>query len=130
MFDLGAEAAGSLAGSGALLFALVIGHMLGDFPLQGQFLALGKVRSYWTTAKAPPAGRGMWLYCLTAHSLIQAGIVWCITDHVGLALAELVLHWITDHGKGEGRIGFAIDQAAHLLAKVVFAVLFYLGWVG
>jgi len=128
VFEVASDAVGSAPGAWALLFAFIIGHMLGDFPLQGDFLALGKVRGYWIGPDAPAgASPGMWLYCLTAHSLIQAGIVWIISGSVILGVAELVLHWLTDYGKGEGKFGFALDQGFHLGAKVVFSVMIYLG---
>jgi len=128
MFDLAAEAVGSPSGAAALFFALVIGHMLGDFPMQGEYLALGKVRSYWKSEEAPvQMGKGMWLYCLTAHSLIQAGIVWLISGSLVLGIAELVLHWLTDLAKGEGWFNFATDQVLHLVAKIVFVSLICTG---
>ena len=127
MIDLASQAAGSPGGAVVLLLALIMGHMLGDFPLQGQFLALGKERSYWTGQDAPAgANKGMWVYCLTAHSLIQSGIVWILTGSLLLCLIELVLHWLIDLSKGEGHISLATDQILHIGTKVVFATAIYL----
>ena len=71
-----------------LLFAYLIGHALADFPLQGDFLAIGKERHgnlEKLTGTAWP--RGMWAYCLTMHSLIHAGAVWFISGSVILGAA-------------------------------------------
>lgn len=127
MIDLVNQAAGNPGGACAFLLALIMGHMLGDFPLQGQFLALGKERRYWTGENAPfEAGKGMWIYCLSAHSLIQAGIVWIISGSLLLCLIELVVHWAIDLSKGEGHISLATDQILHIGTKVIFAAAVYL----
>jgi hypothetical protein len=127
MIDLASQATGDLGGASVLLLALIMGHMLGDFPLQGQFLALGKERGYWRGEHAPTnGGRCMWMYCLTAHSLIQAGIVWLISGSLVLCLVELVVHWVIDLSKGEGLINLATDQLLHIGTKVIFAAAIYL----
>ena len=64
----------------ALFFALLIGHALGDYPLQGEFLALHKDRNYQDPVRHLP--KGLWVHCLFAHSLIHAGCVWFITGRV------------------------------------------------
>lgn len=51
---------------------LVFGHMLGDYPLQGDFLSKAKNRY------APIAGVP-WYQALGAHSAIHAGFVGIIT---------------------------------------------------
>ena len=105
-----------------LFFAFAIGHAVADFALQTEFLARGKNRHL-----APPAGelhsRHLWLYCLTAHALIHAGAVWVISGCAGLAVAELLLHWLIDWAKTEKKLGFHGDQALHLICKAVYAAI-------
>ena len=112
-----------------LLWALLLGHALGDFPLQGEFLAVGKDRhadlSRVTGGKLWP--KGMWLYCLTIHSLIQAAFVWVVTGSVVLSLVEFVLHWVIDLVKNEGWTTFYQDQALHVVCKVLYVALFAAG---
>ena len=72
---------GGLAGTLVLFFAMVIGHALGDYPLQGSFLATGKNRhitsaTFFGGSEISPF---LWVHSLTAHSLIQAGMVWIVT---------------------------------------------------
>jgi hypothetical protein len=109
----------------ALLFAFLIGHALADFPLQGDFLAIGKER-YGNLEKLTGMAwpRGMWAYCLTMHSLIHAGAVWLITGSVVLGACEFVLHWLIDFAKSSNLTNFYADQGLHLVCK--FGYVFYL----
>lgn len=121
---------GSLHPWWALLFALVVGHAIADYPLQGEFLALGK--NHRLTPEQKPNGvmgvRGIWFHCLTAHAFIHAGVVWAITGVFALALAELALHWIIDFAKSEGWTNFHVDQLLHLLCKLAYVALLQ-GWI-
>ncbi len=106
----------------ALFFAFAISHALADFPLQGDYLARTKQRSN--------AGNiSEWLISLTAHSLIHAGGVWIVSGSAMIALAEFVLHWLIDLGKGEGFYGYVTDQALHLSCKVAFVLVMVKGWL-
>ncbi len=115
----------------SLFFAFCIGHALADFPLQGDFLAHGKSRHAkpvaLATGNAPP--KLLWVFCLTAHALIHAGFVWCLSGRVLLGLAEFVAHWIIDFVKCEGRTSFETDQFLHLFAKVVWIAMIWGQWV-
>lgn len=99
-----------------ILALLIFGHMLADYPLQGDFLARAKNRS------APISGFPWW-QALTAHSIIHAGFVYVITGSFGLAAAELCIHWVTDDMKCRGKIGLNIDQAVHIICKIAWAVI-------
>lgn len=112
-----------------LFWALLLGHALADFPLQGEFLAVGKDRhadlASITGGKIWP--KNMWLYCLTIHSLVQAASVWIITGSVVYSLIEFVLHWIIDLAKNEELTSFYTDQGLHIACKVLYAVLIAYG---
>lgn len=116
---------GGLGGVLILFFAMAIGHALGDYPLQGEYLAKGKNRH---TSKGTFFGSGevspvLWVHSLTAHSLIQAGMVWIVTGSGALALAEFVVHWIIDYARCEKWIGFSFDQCLHFACKLIYAVI-------
>lgn len=122
------EAVGSGAAAAAVFFALVIGHCLADFPLQGQFLAMGKNRhTRMPDPEGAPFPRNLWIYCLTAHALIHAGPVWLITGSVYFALAEFILHWLIDLAKNERWTNFAGDQTLHVACKLAYALLIWNG---
>ncbi|MBU6301584.1 MAG: DUF3307 domain-containing protein [Verrucomicrobia bacterium] len=120
----------SLTDPGRLFFALLIGHMLADYPLQTEFMAVGKNHR---KPRPLPGGlaqtRGVWVHCLTAHALVHAGVVWVITGSVTLALLETVLHWIIDFVKSEGWTNLHVDQILHLLCKAAYVGAIHLGWV-
>ncbi len=124
-FVIYAVSHGKFLGFLILAFSLLIGHMLGDYPLQGEFLATGKNRHLNATnlfeGNTPP--RHLWVHALTAHSLIHAGIVWAITSSAAFGIAELVLHWIIDFCRCEKLFSFNIDQALHVLCKLIYATL-------
>lgn len=107
-----------------ILFAMLIGHALADYPLQGAFLARAKDRhsdsgALFGDQRAP---KGLWIHALTAHSLVHAGVVWLITSSVLLALLELALHWFIDFAKCEGWTGFHIDQMLHVVCKIGYSM--------
>ena len=125
-----ALADGDLTAGVVIFFALIIGHALGDHPLQGEYLAIYKSRH----KKPGPAitngdTSSVWVHCLTAHALIHAGVVWLITGSPVLAVAEWVLHWLIDFFKAENKINLHTDQILHLLCKVGYAVAIAKGWV-
>jgi len=120
-------------GGAVVLFALVIGHAVADFALQGDFIAIAKNRHanldrFFGKDGAPPH---VWIWALGAHSLIHAGAVWLVTGSVVLGAAELVLHWIIDYAKSEGHTNFSVDQLLHLACKLIYAVLIAanVGWI-
>ncbi|MCU0794647.1 MAG: DUF3307 domain-containing protein [Akkermansiaceae bacterium] len=113
------------SGAVVALFALIVGHALADFALQGEFLSLAKNRHASLTRffgdATPP--KGVWVHALTAHSLIHAAPVWLITGSALLAFAEVVLHWAIDFAKCEGWTSFTTDQLLHIACKVLFVGL-------
>lgn len=107
-----------------LLFALLIGHALADFPLQGEFLAVGKeMRGRLDELTGTTWPRGMWAFCLTVHALIHGGMVWAITGSVWLGVIELVIHWLIDLAKSARLMGFYLDQSLHILCKVAYVYI-------
>ncbi|MBI1779459.1 MAG: DUF3307 domain-containing protein [Proteobacteria bacterium] len=93
-----------------MLFLLLAGHALADFPLQGEFLSQAKNRH--TTI-----GKTYWPHALAAHSMIHGGLVALITGSVALGIAEAVAHGITDWLKCEGTLNLHQDQAIHIACK-------------
>jgi len=99
-----------------LLFALVFAHALADYPLQGEFLATAKNRN-------TPVGKMFWMHALPAHAIIHGGFVLFLTGSLWLAIAETVIHGITDWFKCENKISLHVDQAIHLSCKFVWAFI-------
>lgn len=99
-----------------ILALLVVGHMLADYPLQGDFLARGKNRT-------SPLPGVPWQHPMAAHSIIHGGFVGIITGSLWLGLAETVIYAVTDDAKCRGRITYHVDQTIHVFCKVIWALI-------
>lgn len=99
-----------------MLFWLIVGHALADYPLQGDFLAKAKNRPN-------PIPGFPWWQALGAHAVIHGGAVAFVTCSIWLGLAEITAHFITDDLKCRGKIGLNADQAIHIGCKVLWAVI-------
>mgnify|MGYP001368228708 CR=1 FL=1 len=116
-----ALAGGNISAAIPVFLALLIAHTLCDQPLQGPFLALHKNRHYRPQDSTLPQP-SLWLYCLSAHSLIHAGGVWLVTGSYFLGIIEFVLHWLIDFLKEEKIINLHVDQLLHVTCKVVYII--------
>jgi hypothetical protein len=103
---------------GEMLAALLIGHALCDYPLQGDFLSRAKNRT------APIPGVPWW-QALWAHAAIHAGAVWIITGLYWLGLIEFVAHFLIDDLKCRGRLTFNQDQALHVAFKLAYVAIIW-----
>lgn len=99
-----------------MLYALVVGHALCDYPLQGDFLARAK------NVTVPIPGVPWW-QAMLAHSIIHGGAVWLVTGIWWLGALETGAHFAIDHAKCRGAISFNYDQFAHIVCKVVWFAL-------
>jgi hypothetical protein len=99
-----------------LFGALIAGHALCDYPLQGDFLARAKNR-------AAPLPGVPWYQALGSHAIIHGGAVALLTGIPLLGLAEAALHAFIDDLKCTGRIGFNTDQFLHVACKAAWAIV-------
>lgn len=123
-----------------LLFWMLVGHALADYPLQGDFLA--KAKNHRSPIPGVP-----WIHGLLWHALIHGGAVALVTGSLVLGCAEAVVHCAIDYAKCDGvfhwsysrfkyrwekttltldggvRIAFHVDQALHVLCKVAWALI-------
>ncbi|MEW6626546.1 MAG: DUF3307 domain-containing protein [Pseudomonadota bacterium] len=99
-----------------MAIALLAGHALADYPLQGDFLARAKNR----TAPIPGVP---WQQALGAHVVIHGALVAFITGIWWLFFAEALIHWLTDDAKCRGKLTFNQDQAIHLACKAVWLLI-------
>lgn len=105
----------------ALLWML-IGHAAADYPLQGEWLSKAKNP---TMTLVP--GETIWPGALISHAAIHAGAVKLATGSWLLAGFEFVAHCAIDYSKCVGRFGYNVDQALHVVCKIVWAGLLVSG---
>jgi len=74
-----------------LLIMLILGHFLGDYPLQGDKMAVEKCPGKDVTLS--------WKWWLTAHAGTHGFIVALLTGIPALGLAEMLAHFLIDFGK-------------------------------
>lgn len=96
-----------------MLIALVGAHVLFDFVLQGEYLALAKNRF-------KPVPGVPWHIAMSAHATLHATAVALITGVPILFLAEWILHFCIDDFKCSDDISYTTDQWLHLGCKVVW----------
>ena len=105
-----------------IFFSLLIAHALFDYPLQGDFLSRNKNRHYKDENNNV---KGLWIHCLTSHSILHAGSVWLITGSFIIGIMEFVLHWIIDFLKCEGITNFHSDQFLHVLCRILYVIILW-----
>lgn len=103
----------------SLFFWLLVGHALSDYPLQGSFLSAAK--------RVNGVANFPWWIALSAHALIHGGSVALVTGSVTLGLLETLCHFVIDKLKCENMFGVAIDQALHVVCKIVWVIIWASG---
>jgi hypothetical protein len=103
-------------GAFQLFGALMVAHVVCDYPLQGDFLAKAKNR-------AVPIPGFPWWQGLGAHALMHAGAVAWLTGVWWLGAAEFVAHAVTDDAKCMGRLSLNQDQLIHAICKGAWVLI-------
>ncbi len=111
-----------------VLFWLFVGHAVGDFGLQSDWMARYKNRHLQGASVFSSKPEWIWLEVLSAHCFIHAGAVALATGSIALGLLEFIAHWIIDYCKCEDWIGFHTDQFLHIACKLLWFMLLGLGW--
>jgi hypothetical protein len=118
-----------------MLFLLLAGHGIADFSLQNDFIATWK--SPWLPVQRHPvtgrpigsrqaaqlAGETIWPWVLMSHALAQGALVYLVTRSLALAVAETIAHAGIDLAKCAGLFGFHVDQALHVVCKLLWCWL-------
>jgi hypothetical protein len=100
-----------------MFFWLLVGHALADYPLQGDYLAVGKDRHSALNLQVR-----VWPHCLLSHAIIHGGGVALVTGSVLLGVFEIAIHAAIDFGKCEKWYGYHTDQVLHVICKVAWAI--------
>lgn len=106
-----------------LLFLLLAGHALCDYPLQSDFMAREKTPLLPTDpARIQPGLKSdlLWFWVLSAHALVHGGCVALLTGSAFLGLAETLSHWFIDILKCIGKTTLTTDQLLHVGCKLLW----------
>lgn len=105
-----------------VMFLLLVGHAVCDYPLQGEAVAVNKNRHANTTLQQHVP----WYYWMVSHALMHGGAVALITGSVVLGLAETVCHFAIDYLKCEKVFDIHVDQLLHLICKIAWVLVWAL----
>jgi hypothetical protein len=100
----------------SVLWMLLVGHAVADYPLQSDSMAIGKNKRLNLAYREVP-----WYYWMASHALVHGGAVTIMTGSVYLGFAECLLHFVIDVLKCEKITTIHIDQFLHVACKVVWA---------
>lgn len=101
-------------------FYLIASHFVCDYPLQSDFMAVGKDEQNSPHHGVP------WYWILFAHSITHGTGVALVTGNVWLGIAETYFHFNIDGAKCDGLITVNQDQWLHIACKV----LWFFVWMG
>ena len=108
------------------LFKLLCGHAVADFCLQSDFIAKNKNRHNLPMGYDPKLHgpiQKVWFHVLTAHALTHGLAVYLATGNIFFGILETIAHCVIDFGKCEKWFGIHVDQALHILCKLLWATL-------
>lgn len=94
---------------------LAMGHLIGDYIIQDEKIALGKNPNIDVAKYGIP-----WWVWMSAHSAGHGLIVFALTGNEILAIVEFFGHWAIDYGKVEDYYGLLLDQTLHLTMKACY----------
>ena len=107
-------------------------HALADFSLQSDAMAQGKnfkqeAINYnkWVDGlgRDPKLFKKCWFWWLSAHALIQGGLLWIFFNNYWLFAIEAVSHFTLDLTKCAEKTNPHQDQAAHIGLRVVYTII-------
>lgn len=98
-----------------LLILLLLGHLLADYSLQSDKMAVEKCPGKDVTLH--------WSWWLSAHAGTHGLIVALLTGVPLLGLAETLSHAVIDFGKCRLRYPLIVDQALHWACKVLWVII-------
>jgi len=103
----------------SLLFYLIAGHFIADYPLQSDTIGINKHR----LAKTELQKYVPWYYWLTGHAFTHGAMVGLATGIYWLGCLETIAHFLIDLGKCEKKYGLVVDHILHFICKIIWLVI-------
>lgn len=103
-----------------IFLTLLAVHFLCDFPLQGDFMAINKVKKNFKD----------WWVVLSAHCFIHGLgvmlVLWLYDYDKGVAISSMVFmivsHFLIDLLKNNNQITFKVDQLLHIFVLIIITL--------
>lgn len=116
-----------------ILFLCLVGHCIGDYVLQTDFIAKAKSPKFWKETN----DKNGWIPVLIAHSLIWSFCTFVPLLHfydenfaIWLFIYSFIInafiHFFVDWLKCAGRSNMLIDQCIHLFQILITLLVLYL----
>jgi len=106
-----------------LIARIFFAHAIADYALQNNRL------NRWKNVNEaiPVIEKPTWVFALTAHAMTNGAVLYLMTGNITLGIVETILHWFIDLFRCNEIYSFHVDQALHLITKIVYIVLLILG---
>ncbi len=107
-------------------------HALADFAFQSDAMAQGKnikneIANWnkWVHAlkRDPKKYKKCWFWWLSAHALIQGGLIFLVFGNYWIFLIEVIAHFTIDFLKCNEKLNPHQDQGLHISLRVLYAFL-------
>lgn len=103
-----------------VLFYLIASHFVCDYPLQSDFIAIGKNPEKGIYNGVP------WYWIMAGHSFTHGAGVALATNNVWLGIIETVCHFFIDVAKCVRLTTINEDQLAHIGCKLAWFGIYML----
>jgi len=100
-----------------MLFYLICSHFLCDYPLQSDFIAIGKSPLKGSHNGVP------WYWIMLSHAFTHGAGVGIVTGDVLLGILETIAHFFIDVAKCMGITTINQDQFLHIGCKLVWWII-------
>lgn len=100
------------------LFLMLSAHAIADYALQSDTMIRRKDPNENIFDE-----HGPWWWHMSAHAMINGGLIAYITHVWWLGALEAIAHWLIDTAKCFGVINVNTDQVLHLLCKAILSLI-------
>lgn len=121
------------------ILILLFLHVLADFTFQTDVMAklknrkndLNRKQQWLNDPNSIPIPNGQkyqltWFYWLSAHALIQGGLIGIVFGNWYIAFIEVIMHWIIDFLKTNNYTNIHQDQGMHIGLRIIYGVVLVL----
>lgn len=107
-------------------------HALADFAFQSDAMAKGKNwkqedknKDQWINelGRDPKLFKKCWFWWLSAHGLIQGGLIYLVFGNIWIFIIEAISHFTLDFVKCAEKTNPHQDQVLHISLRVIYTIV-------